>query len=98
MSLIQHEVDININHSVHIPSLRAPSRHRRRRSLKPLILLLQLDAAVRPGITESDFRSVFTRCDVCGLIMTRSASGAHYCANNPTVTNDEAEITDSDSD
>ena len=91
ISLTQLGVDINKN--CFIPSPRAP---RRRRSLSPLLLLLQLDAAVRPGLTECDFRSLFSKC-ACGLIMTRNSFGAHYCANQNGEM-DVIEITDSDDD
>jgi len=80
--------DIN----VYIPSLREPLP---RRSIDPLLLLLQLDAAVRPGITEAQFRSLFTRC-TCGLIMTKCSFGAHRCENEDAET-DVIEITDEDS-
>lgn len=93
LSLIERESDIDMNR--YIPSHRVPHRHRRR-SLTPLLLLLQLDSAVHPGITTSAFRSLFIRCG-CGLIMTRGSFRVHHCTNDRSVERDVIEITDSDS-
>ena len=41
-------------------------------------LLLQLDASVRPGLTESDLRDLLEKC-VCGIVTTGRAFDAHYC-------------------
>jgi len=67
-----------------------------------LVKLLQLDSPVRPGLTETDFWALFVRC-ICGLVMTRRASRAHYCVGHEdevidltTVTSDaETEVVDS---
>ena len=72
-----------------IPSQRKPSNNHHR---KPLHLLLQLNSAIRPGLSERDFRALFGKCD-CGLIMTRDAFRSHYCTVEET---DVIEITDSD--
>jgi hypothetical protein len=40
--------------------------------------LLQLDASVRPGLTENHLRALLTQC-VCGIITTRRAFNLHYC-------------------
>jgi hypothetical protein len=44
----------------------------------PFEQLLQLDSSIRPGLTESHFLALFTKC-ACGLITTRSAFKRHYC-------------------
>lgn len=41
-------------------------------------LLLQLHSPIRPGLSESEFRSLFASCS-CGLIMTKTAFSAHRC-------------------
>ena len=83
--------DLDIGNEL-IPTVRPPPNRRR----KPLLQLLQLDSAVRPGLSELDFRALFAKCG-CGLIMTRKAFGSHYCAtpSQPGV-DDIIEITDSE--
>jgi hypothetical protein len=54
-------------------------------------LLLQLDSAVRPGVSEAHFRALFARC-TCGLVMTRRAIKAHYCME--AITARDAEVID----
>jgi hypothetical protein len=49
-----------------------------------LLKLLQLDAAVRPSLTQAHFRSLFVKC-ICGLIMTRRGYHAHYCVKETEV-------------
>jgi hypothetical protein len=78
-----------------IPTVRPPPHNRRQ---KPLLQLLQLDSAVRPGLSEVDFRALFAKCG-CGLIMTRKAFGSHYCATQRSGIEPRAdiiEITDSE--
>jgi hypothetical protein len=84
----QHHTDIR-NES--LPTVRRPQDNCRR---KPPLLLLQLHSAVRPGLSQRDFRSLFAKC-ACGLIMTRSAFRSHYCAIE-RVEPDVIEITDSE--
>lgn len=83
--------DINTNRSISIPSPRKPARTL---SPKTMVLLLQLNSAIRPGLSESDFKNLFTRC-ICGLIMTRKAFKNHYCVTENLSAPDEViEITD----
>lgn len=42
-------------------------------------LLELLDARVRPGVTEGEFKSLFVKCDHCRLILTRRAYRRHVC-------------------
>jgi len=54
---------------------------------RPIVWLdrfLQLNASIRPGLTEADFQALFIKC-TCGLIMTRSAAKAHYCVREQTA-------------
>jgi hypothetical protein len=41
-------------------------------------LLELLDARVRPGVTQDEFKSLFVKCD-CRLILTRRAYRRHVC-------------------
>jgi hypothetical protein len=76
-----------------IPTVRPPPNNR---CQKPLLQLLQLDSAIRPGLSEVDFRALFAKCG-CGLIMTRKAFGSHYCATRTWIEPGEIiEITDSE--
>ena len=63
----------------------------RRANPSALPKLLQLDAAIRPGLTQAHFHLLFVRC-TCGLVMTRRAYPAHYCVKEPEV----VELTDID--
>jgi hypothetical protein len=62
---------------------------------KPFHLLLQLNSAIRPGLSQRDFRALFAKC-ICGLIMTRRAFRSHYCTTAEET--DVIEIADSESD
>jgi len=42
-------------------------------------LFQQLDAMTRPGLTQVQFRSLFTVCGVCGLVTTRQVFSFHQC-------------------
>jgi hypothetical protein len=42
-------------------------------------LLLSLDSASRPGITSTEFESLFTRCHCCDLIMMQRIFESHDC-------------------
>jgi hypothetical protein len=87
--------DINILSDIANQSI-PPVRHHNNRRRKPLLLLLQLDSAIRPGLSETDFRSLFGKCR-CGLIMTRNAFGAHYCPIEGVAAEPEViELTDTD--
>lgn len=47
----------------------------------------QLSSMVQPGLSEIEFRNLFTKCGVCGLIKMREIFVFHLCP---------AEVTDSD--
>lgn len=49
--------------------------------------VLQLDDAIKPGLTEDEFLGLFTRCNHCGLIMTRRVFPRHtfICLRMPTA-------------
>jgi hypothetical protein len=57
------------------------------------LLLLQLNSAIRLGLSQYDFRALFAKC-ICGLIMTQAAFCSHYCTTAEET--DIIEITDSD--
>jgi hypothetical protein len=79
--------------SVALPRRSFNGRHR-----KPLQLLLQLNAVIRPGLSERDFRALFAKCSSgCGMIMTHNAFNSHYCTANFEET-DVIDVTDSESD
>ena len=89
--------DINLEprSGTHIPlpqrSIRTARRITRSR-------LLQLDSPICPGLTESAFQSLFTRC-VCGLIMMGATVRFHHCSDDQSSSDTEViEITDSDND
>jgi hypothetical protein len=42
-------------------------------------LLDLLDAHVRPGVTEAEFKTLFVKCEECRLILTRRAYRRHIC-------------------
>ena len=48
----------------------------------------QLSSMVQPGLSEIEFRNLFTKCGVCGLLKMREVFVFHLCP---------AEVTDSDS-
>jgi hypothetical protein len=81
---------VDINDALDVP----PDTPVNRANPSALLKLLQLDAAVRPGLTQAHFRSLFVRC-TCGLIMTRRAYCAHYCVKEPEVI-DLTDIDDSE--
>jgi len=41
--------------------------------------LLKLDSWATPGLSEPEFRKLFSKC-VCGLVMTRRVYQQHICA------------------
>jgi len=61
--------------SVVIPTFRVPARQ----MVTALNLLLQLDSAIRPGLTEVQLQSLLVRCSGCSLIMTRRVGDFHQC-------------------
>ena len=50
-----------------------------------------LDAMVRPGLTEQEFRNLFTKCAGCGLITTHQVFSFHVCWLRAADLTDEAE-------
>jgi hypothetical protein len=42
-------------------------------------LLLKLDAAANPGITEVEFHNLFAKCGTCRMFTTRRAFQSHEC-------------------
>jgi hypothetical protein len=42
-------------------------------------MIRQLDSGMQPGLTDVEFRSLFVKCNVCGLISTRRAVNEHGC-------------------
>jgi hypothetical protein len=50
-----------------------------KRSADTLISLLKLDSWVKPGLSETDFAKLFSKCR-CGLVMTHRVFDDHTCA------------------
>jgi hypothetical protein len=50
-----------------------------KRSADTLISLLKLDSWVKPGLSETDFAKLFSKCR-CGLVMTHRVFDNHTCA------------------
>jgi hypothetical protein len=59
-----------------VPRLRPVPQARKTTS----VLLMKLDSRMRPGITEAEFRTLFVKCQRCGLITTWRAFRLHGCA------------------
>ena len=74
-ALFDSQIRTDINEEL-IPRRRAPLPARGGRSQSSLMELLQ--SRPYPGVTESEFRKLFAKCD-CGLITTREAFREHRC-------------------
>ncbi|THH09488.1 hypothetical protein EW146_g8670 [Bondarzewia mesenterica] len=57
---------------------------------------LQLDTAVRPGLTRSHFKALFAQCGACGLVTTRRTFGNHYCQTEVIDLTGDNEVTDAE--
>jgi hypothetical protein len=53
--------------------------------------IVKLDCMDRPGLSELEFFGLFTKCDVCKLVMARLAFSSHNCV---LQTEDGLELTD----
>jgi hypothetical protein len=42
-------------------------------------LILRLDSFTDPGISEAQFRGLFSKCHFCNLYMTRRTANYHDC-------------------
>jgi hypothetical protein len=49
----------------------------------------RLNSIVRPGLTEVDFRNLFSKCSDCGLVTTRPVFASHECRLVIDLTTDE---------
>jgi len=48
-------------------------------NISEFTLFLRLDSFTNPGLTEAQFRGLFTKCLGCGLFMTRRTADYHDC-------------------
>jgi hypothetical protein len=48
-------------------------------------LLLNLDSASKPGITSTQFESLFAKCNGCDLVMTQRIFQSHECVMEQDV-------------
>ena len=53
----------------------------------------QLDCMRHPGLPEDEFRDLFSKCGVCGLITTRQVFSLHDCLpKEPDTSEDEVPV------
>jgi hypothetical protein len=53
--------------------------------------IVKLDCMDRPGLSELEFFGLFTKCDVCNLVMAHQVFSCHNCV---LQTEDSWELTD----
>ena len=60
----------------------------------------RLNSVIQPGLTEPEFRNLFTKCRYCGGIKIREANDFHHCpAEVPTDSEEDTDVlTDSEGD
>jgi hypothetical protein len=51
-------------------------------------LFQRLSSMVQPGLTEIEFRNLFTKCGVCGLIKIGEVNVLHLCPEEATDSDD----------
>jgi len=60
----------------------------------------RLNSVIQPGLTEPEFRNLFTKCRYCGGIKIREANDFHHCpVEVPTDSEEDTDVlTDSEGD
>jgi hypothetical protein len=60
----------------------------------------RLNSVIQPGLTEAEFRNLFTKCRYCNGIKIREANDFHHCpAEVPTDSEEDTDVpTDSEGD
>jgi hypothetical protein len=55
----------------------------------------RLNSVIQPGLTEAEFRNLFTKCRYCDGIKIREANAFHHCpAEVPTDSEEDSADTD----
>jgi hypothetical protein len=64
-------IDLN-NFPTFVPSVHAPRK-------SEFQMLMQLDSVSGAGLSETEFLTLFVKCNGCAMIMTRGSVAYHEC-------------------